>query len=151
MVVLGFRMTLMGRFDSPVYQELLMNKLYSQIVCRLNPWPEPIMRSFKIYNPSIYIQMEGVDEFHITGNFKNWEIWNRLPNITVPTLVIGSKNEGTNPEDFKREARLIPNSRLYLSTNGSHLCMYDDQQNYFNNLIAFFKDVQENKFKSDLK
>jgi proline iminopeptidase len=142
---------LLGKYDSPKYQELLMNKLYSQIICRLNPWPEPLMRSFKKYNSSIYIQMEGIDEFHITGNFKNWEIWDRLPNILVPTLIIGGMNEGMNPDDFKREGKLIPNSRTYLCPNGSHLCMYDDQQNYFNNLIAFLKDVQENKFKSDPK
>ena len=144
-------LNILGKYDSSQYQELLMDKLYSQIICRLNPWPEPLLRSFKTYNASIYIQMEGVDEFHVTGNFKDWEMWDKLPDITIPTLIIGSMNEGMDPEDFKREARLIPDSRLYLSLTGSHLNMYDDQQNFFNNLIAFVKDVQENKFKRDPK
>jgi len=138
-------------YSSPEYQELLMNKLYGHVICQINPWPEPLMRAFKKANTTIYIQMQGIDEFHVTGNFKNWEMWDRLPNINVPTLVIGGMNDEMNPEDMKKEGQLIPNSRTYLCPKGSHMSMYDDQQNYFNNLIAFLKDVEENKFKSDPK
>lgn len=137
-------------YGSPEYQELLMG-LYAHVACRLNPWPEPLIRAFKKANTTIYIQMQGVDEFHVTGNFKNWEMWDRLPNIKVPTLVIGGEKDEMNPEDMRREGKLIPNSRTYLCPNGSHLSMYDDQQNYFNNLIGFLKDVENNKFKSDPK
>lgn len=139
------------KYDSPEFQNLLMNKLYSQVICRLNPWPEPLMRAFKKANTAIYIQMQGVDEFHVTGNFKNWEMWDRLHNITVPTLVLGGMNDEMNPADMKREASLIPNSRLYLCPNGSHLSMYDDQQNYFRELIRFLKDVDSGSFKADKK
>lgn len=140
-------------YDTPEYQNLLMNKLYTQNVCRMpvEKWPEPLMRAFKKSNHSIYIQMQGVDEFHVTGNFKDWEMWDRLPNIKIPTLVIGGIYDEMNPEDMKREGQLIPNSRTYLCPNGGHLSMYDDQQNYFTNLIAFLKDVEENKFTADKK
>ncbi|MBK6611800.1 MAG: hypothetical protein IPG29_13290 [Sphingobacteriales bacterium] len=56
-----------------------------------------------------------------------------------------------NPDDIKKEGQLILNSRTYLCPNGSHMSMYDDQQNYFKNLIAFLKDVEENKFTPDKK
>jgi proline iminopeptidase len=138
-------------YASPEYQVLLMNKLYSQVVCRLPTWPEPLMRAFKKANTNVYMHMQGVDEFHVTGNFKDWEMWDRLKNIKVPTLVIGGMFDEMNPEDMKREGRLIPNSRTYLCPNGSHMSMYDDQQNYFNHLIAFLKDVQDNTFKPDPK
>ncbi len=140
-------------YDSPEYQNLLMNKLYTRNVCQMpvENWPEPLMRAFKKANHSIYIQMQGVDEFHVTGNFKDWEMWDRLPNIKVPTLVLGGIYDEMNPEDMKREGQLIPNSRTYLCPNGGHLSMYDDQQNYFTNLIAFFKDVDSGKFVSDKK
>jgi len=143
----------MGKYDSPEFQDLLMNKLYSHVICRLpvDKWPEPLLRAFKKANEPIYIQMQGVDEFHVTGNFKNWEMWDRLHNITVPTLVIGGVNDEMNPADMKREGSLIPNSRTYLCPNGSHMSMYDDQQNYFNNLLAFLKDVDAEKFAPDKK
>lgn len=140
-------------YDSPEYQNLLMNKLYTRNVCRMpvENWPEPLMRAFKKANHSIYIQMQGVDEFHVTGNFKDWEMWDRLPNIKVPTLVLGGVYDEMNPEDMKKEGQLIPNSRTYLCPNGGHLSMYDDQQNYFSNLISFLKDVDGNRFTADKK
>ena len=140
-------------YNSPEFQNLMMNKLYTQVVCRIpvERWPEPLMRAFKKANQTIYIQMQGVDEFHVTGNFKDWDMWDRLPNIKVPTLVIGGMYDEMNPDDIKKEGKLIPNSRTYICPNGSHLSMYDDQQNYFTNLIAFWKDVESNKFIADKK
>ena len=140
-------------YASAEYQDLLMSKLYTQTICRLplESWPEPLTRAFKKANQVIYIQMQGVDEFHVTGNFKDWEMWDRLPGIKVPTLVIGGMYDEMNPEDMKREGRLIPNSRTYLCPNGSHMSMYDDQQNYFTSLIGFIKDVDGNTFVADKK
>jgi proline iminopeptidase len=143
----------LGKYNSPEFQDMVMNKLYTHVICQLpvDQWPEPLMRAFKKANDAIYIQMQGVDEFHVTGNFKNWEMWDRLHNITVPTFVIAGMNDEMNPADIRREGRLIPNSRTYLCPHGSHMSMYDDQQNYFNNLIAFLKDVDSDKFVADKK
>ena len=139
------------KYDSPEYQELLMTKLYSHVICQLKEWPEPLMRAFKKANMSIYIQMQGVDEFHVTGNFKNWDMWDRLKDIKTPTLVIGGLNDEMNPDDMKREGQLIPNSRTYLCPDGSHMSMYDDQQNYFRELIKFLKEVEAGTFQPDKK
>src|SRR6266542_73598 len=35
-----------------------------------------------------------------------------------------------NPEDVRREGKLIPNSRVILCENGSHMCLWDDQEAY---------------------
>jgi proline iminopeptidase len=142
---------MLKKYDSPEYQELLMNKLYSHVICQMKEWPEPLMRVFKKANMNIYIQMQGVDEFHVTGNFKDWDMWDRLKDIKTPTLVIGGMNDEMNPDDMKREGQLIPNSRTYLCPNGSHLSMYDDQQNYFRELIRFIKDVDAGTFQPDKK
>jgi proline iminopeptidase len=140
-------------YSSQKYTDLLINKLYTQVICRMpyEQWPEPLLRAFKKPNPSIYMQMQGVDEFHVTGNFKNWDFWDRLPNIKVPTLVLGGKYDEMDPESMKREGHLLPNSRTYLCPEGSHMAMYDDQQNYFNALITFLKDVDGGTFKPDAK
>lgn len=139
------------KYDSPEFQELLMTKLYSHVMCQLPEWPEPLMRAFKKANMNIYIQMQGVDEFHVTGNMKDWEFWDKLKDINTPTLVLGGMNDEMNPEDMKREGQLIPNSRTYLCPKGSHMSMYDDQQNYFRELIRFLKEVDEGKFIADKK
>ena len=143
----------MKLYNSAAYQDLLMSRLYSHTICQipLDKWPEPLTRAFKKENPAIYIQMQGVDEFHVTGNFKNWEFWDSLPAIKVPVLVIGGMNDEMNPEDIQKEGYLIPNSRTYLCPNGSHMSMYDDQLNYFTHLVAYLKDVQNGEFVPDKK
>ena len=82
---------------------------------------------------------------------KNWEFWDKLPDIKIPVLVLGGMLDEMNPESMKREGQLLPNSRTYLCPNGSHLSMYDDQQNYFNNLTAFLKEVDNDSFAADKK
>jgi proline iminopeptidase len=140
-------------YSSPEYTELLMNKLYTKVLCRLplNKWPEPLTRAFKKVNQNIYLQMQGVDEFHVTGNFKHWDFWSRLPSIKIPALVLGGIYDEMNPESMKKEGRLLPNSRTYLCQEGSHMAMYDDQQRYFNSLINFVKEVDQNTFLPDAK
>jgi proline iminopeptidase len=93
--------------------------------------------------------MQGIDEFHVSGSLKNWDFWDRLPKITVPTLVLGGMYDEMNPESMKRESKLLPNSRLYLCPEGSHMAMYDDQARYFNSVITFLKDVDQDRFTPD--
>ncbi|MBS1660154.1 MAG: proline iminopeptidase-family hydrolase [Bacteroidetes bacterium] len=140
-------------YQSPQYTDLLMNKLYTQVLCRIpiDQWPEPLLRAFKKVNAAIYTQMQGVDEFHVTGSFRNWEFWDRLPQIKIPILVLGGMHDEMNPEGLKREGRLLPNSHTYLCPNGSHMSMYDDQANYFNALTTFLHQVDQNTFKPDPK
>jgi proline iminopeptidase len=141
------------QYNSPQYTELLMNKLYTQVLCRLpmEKWPEPLLRAFKKVNTVVYQQMQGVDEFHVTGNFKDWEFWDRLPDIKIPILVLGGMKDEMNPESLKKEGQLLPDGRTYLCPNGSHMAMYDDQQNYFTNMIAFLKEVDNGSFTADKK
>jgi proline iminopeptidase len=127
-------------FENPEYQQTMLEKVYSQHVCRINPWPEPVQRAFRHLNEKIYNYMQGPNEFVITGTFKDWDRWNDLPKIETPTLVIGGRYDEMNPEDLKREAALIPNARLAICENGSHLSMYDDQASYFQHLISFVRE-----------
>jgi proline iminopeptidase len=122
-----------------------MGKVYAQHLIRLDPWPEPVVRSFKKFNAKIYNVMQGPNEFVITGNFKNWDRWADLPKIKVPTLIIAGAKGTMNPDDIRRMGKLIPHSRVVI-TNGSHLEMYDDQVTYFRELVKFVKDVEAGRF-----
>jgi proline iminopeptidase len=129
----------MGKTDARPYQAV-MDKVYAEHVLRLpQPWPEPVTRAFAKMNQHIYNLMQGPNEFSITGNFKHWDRWADLPKIKVPTLVMGAKYDEMDPEQVRREGRLIPNARTWISERGSHLCMYDDQDAYFAALVPFLQ------------
>jgi proline iminopeptidase len=128
-----------GDTDNPAYQAVI-NKLDAEHGCRLpQPWPEPIMRTFEKANFAIYNQMQGPNEFVITGNLRDWDRWADLPKIRTPTLVMGARYDEMDPEQIRREGALIPNARTWISERGSHLTMWDDPEGYFGALMPFLQ------------
>ena len=128
-------------YDSPEYQNLMMNELYTKTLCRTHPWPEPVSRTFRHVNDKIYNLMQGKSEFLVTGNLKGWERWDRLPDIKVKTLTVGAQYDEMDPQDMKKMAALIPHADYAFCPNGSHFCMWDDQKIYFEHLMGFLHMV----------
>ena len=135
-----------GEYGAPEYQEVLMDQVYRRHICRLDPWPEPMMRSFAHANEKIYNLMQGPSEFTVTGNFKNWNRWADLHKINVPTLLIVGRYDTMSRDDIERMGRLIPRSRVTVCDNGSHCCHFDDQETYFKHLLGFLADVNSGRF-----
>jgi len=128
-------------YDNPDYTQILMNQLYPQMICRLKPWPEPVERAFRKQNEKIYNQMQGKSEFEVTGNLKDWERWDRLHEIKVKALTIGSRYDEMDPADMQKMATLMSNASYAYCPNGSHLDLWDDQAVYFRHLLAFLHAV----------
>ena len=124
------------KYDDPAYLAV-MDKVYHAHVLRLKDWPEPVPRALGKANQHIYNLMQGPNEFAITGTFRNWDRWADLPRIKTPTLVMGAKYDEMDPEQVRREGRLIRGARTWISDKGSHLCMWDDQAAYFAALVPF--------------
>jgi len=135
-----------GDFNNPRYMELLTPNFYNEHLCRLNPWPEPVTRSFASTNQTIYVMMQGPSEFGIGGNLANWDIKNRLKEIRIPTLMIGAKHDTMDPKAMEEQSELVQHGRYLYCPNGSHLSMWDDQQVFMNGVITFIRDVDSGKF-----
>jgi proline iminopeptidase len=132
-------------YEAPEYQKVLMEEVYTRHVCRLNPWPEPLQRCFRLMNAKIYNTMQGPDEFNIVGNFKQWDIWGRLHRISTPTLLIAARHDEMSPAQIQRMGTLIPHARVAICEHGSHMAMYDDQRAYFDALLPFLHDTSANR------
>ena len=128
-------------YDNPEYERLMMEELYPKMICRIKPWPEPVDRAFRHSNQKIYVQMQGKSEFLVTGNLKDWERWDRLHEIKVKALTIGAEHDEMDPADMKKMATLMQNATNAYCPNGSHLCMWDDQAVYFENLLKFLRST----------
>jgi proline iminopeptidase len=129
------------QFDAPEYQKIVMDRIYTKHICRLNPWPAPVELAFRFFNEKIYNHLQGPNEFVITGTFKNWDRMADLKNIKTKALLMGARYDEMDPEEMRRIATAMPNARAVISDRGSHLCMYDDQAWYFRELITFLKQV----------
>lgn len=135
-------------FDDPRYMELLLNHHYVQHVLRmpLEDWPDPVNRALNHVNPDVYVSMQGPSEFGIRGKLEKWDRKADLPNISVPTLVIGAQFDTMDPEHMEWMAGEVQQGRYLHCPQGSHLAMYDDQQVYFDGLIRFVRDVNAGSF-----
>jgi proline iminopeptidase len=127
------------KFDDPVYEDLVMKNFYAQHLCRMEPWPEPVTRTFSQISKPVYNTMQGPNEVVITGNLKTWDRWSDLSKILAPTLTIGARYDEMDPAEIEREAHTLVHGKYAYCANGSHLCMWDDQQSYFDQLIPFLK------------
>jgi proline iminopeptidase len=126
-------------YEAPEYEKVMLEQVYTRHLCRVNPWPEPLTRTFRNWNARIYNYILGPNEFIVTGTMKNWERWADLPRIRTNTFVMGAKYDEMSPEDLRKMAESMPNARAWISENGSHLAMYDDQVPYFRQLLTFLK------------
>jgi proline iminopeptidase len=136
-----------GDFTNPRYMELLNTNYYNEHICRLNPWPEPVVRSFGDLNYTIYKMMQGPSEMGIGGNLANWDIKDRLKEIKIPTLMIGAKHDTMDPKAMEEQSKMVQKGRYLYCENGSHLAMYDDQKKFFDGVISFIRDVDSGTFK----
>lgn len=137
-----------GDFENPRYMELLIPHHYEKHILRMpaGDWPEPLQRSIKHINPSIYVPMQGPSELGASGKLLNWDRTADLGQIEVPTLVIGAQYDTMDPAHMALMARAVQQGRFLLCPEGSHLALYDDQQTYFSGVIKFIKDVDAGRF-----
>ena len=135
-----------GDFANPRYMELLMPNFYNQHLCRLPVWPDAVNRSFAHMNNVIYTMMQGPSEFGISGRLANWDIKDRLKEITVPTLMIGAKYDTMDPKAMEEQSKAVQRGRYLYCPNGSHLAMWDDQKVFMNGVVTFIKDVSTGAF-----
>ena len=137
-------------YGNPRYNELLTNYYYTEHLIRMpvDQWPKSVNLLFEHLNPNIYIYMQGPSEFGMAGDatLKEWDITDQLKDITVPTLVIGAQYDTMDPKHMEWMSNEVQNGRYLHCPNGSHFAQYDDQKTYFNGLISFIKDVNNNSF-----
>jgi proline iminopeptidase len=132
-----------GKTDDPQYMQLLMTNFYTQHILRMPPdqWPDPVMRAMNHSNEHIYVLMQGPSEMGLSGRLLNWDRSKDLPQISVPTLMIGARYGTMDPDYMKWMSTQVQHGTYLYCPQGSHLDMYDDQQTYMNGVIKFIKDI----------
>lgn len=118
---------------------------YRRHVCRLDPWPACVTRAFEklaLY-PEVYTTMNGPSEFHVIGTLKTWDITARLPEITVPTLLLSGRYDEATPLMVETIHRSIPGSEWVLFEKSSHMPHVEETERYVQVLDTFFRQIEE--------
>jgi len=136
-----------GDYQARRYQQLHTEHLYKQPICRLEPWPAAVQRCMDHLAMPGYGTMQGPNEFVVTGTFKDWDRWDALARITVPTLPVVGRHDTMCVEDVEEMGRRMPNARVHVCENGSHTPFRDDAEDYFEALRRFIRDVEGGSFR----
>lgn len=125
-----------GTLEHPEYKAAI-TLLNHRHVCRLEEWPPAVKRSLDDWNMEPYNAIQGPNEFCYTGSIKDW---NRIPDlwrIKQPTLVLCGMHDELTPACSMRMHEALPNSKIEVFKNSSHLPMWEEPSAYFDTLLAF--------------
>jgi proline-specific peptidase len=133
-----------GTTDDPEYEEAA-TEFYKRHVCRTEPWPDCVLRSFQFIaeHGVVYRTMNGPSEFHVTGNIRDWSVVERLPEIRVPTLVVTGEYDEATPAINKTVADGIPGAESVIYPGASHMAHVEDTEGYVRLLDEFLSRVEE--------
>ncbi len=106
-------------------------------VCRLDEWPAAVNRSFDGMNMDPYKTIWGSNEFTVTGNIKDWNRIPDLPRISQPALVLCGQHDHLSPACSHKMHDALPDSRIKVIENSSHLSMWEQPDDYFETLLDF--------------
>ncbi len=111
-----------GSTAHPEY-ETATRAFYARHVCRLEPWPEEVTRTFEAMasDPTVYATMNGPNEFHVIGTLRSWSIVDRLPRVVAPTLLISGRYDEATQATVQPFADLIPDVRWTVFEHSSHM------------------------------
>jgi proline-specific peptidase len=115
---------------------------YHLHVCRLNPWPDDLNKSFEKISLPVYLKMCGPNEFTPTGTLKDWDVRDRLSEIKTPTLITSGIYDESTEIINKTMLNGITDSKWVLFEKSSHLSNIEEPELYIKTLSEFLYSVE---------
>ena len=130
-----------GTTDDPEY-EAAVRVFYDEHLCRV-PWPDCVQRSFDqmAVDPTVYHTMNGPSEFHVVGSLKTWDITDRLPEITTPTLLVSGRHDEATPLIVGEIHERIPGSQWALFEESSHMPHVEEPEAFLERVEEFLRSI----------
>ena len=118
-----------GTTHSAEYQAAIRtwNETY---LCRIRPWPKELEDAFRNMGAEIFETMFGPSDFRIVGTIRDWDVFERLDEIAVPTLLLAGRFDECSPEDMREMHRRIAGSRFELFESTAHLPFIEEPQRF---------------------
>lgn len=126
-----------GTTDDPAY-EAAVRVFYDRHLCRV-PWPNCVQRSFDqiAADPTVYHTMNGPSEFHVIGSLKEWNITDRLHEITTPTLLVSGRHDEATPLIVQQIHERIPGAAWTIFEESSHLPHIEEPEAFLERVEQF--------------
>lgn len=130
-----------GTTGNAAYEEATM-AFYQRWLCRLDPWPEHLLRSFADLRQDVYEIMWGPAEWNVTGNLKDWDVTARLGELDLPVLVTSGRHDLTTPAVVRPLADGIRGAEWVVFEQSAHLPSAEEPEHYRQVLSSFLSRAE---------
>jgi proline-specific peptidase len=127
-----------GTTNSAEYQAAITtwNETY---LCRSLPWPRDLYQAFQNMEKEIFETMFGPSDFHIVGTIRDWDVIDRLREITMPTLLLAGRYDECSPDHMREMHEHIKGSRFEFFDKSAHLPFIEEPDRFDTVLRDFLR------------
>jgi L-proline amide hydrolase len=132
-----------GETSTPEFEAAVM-EFYRRHVCRLDPWPDEVIRSFGAMesDPTVYATMNGPTEFTVVGTIAGFDITDRLGEIEVPVLLVSGEHDEVRPEVVAAMHERLRDSEWALFEDSSHMPHVEEPRRFLEVVSGFLERVE---------
>jgi L-proline amide hydrolase len=132
-----------GETSTPEFEAAVM-EFYRRHVCRLDPWPDEVIRSFGAMesDPTVYATMNGPTEFTVVGTIAGFDITDRLGEIEVPVLLVSGEHDEVRPEVVAAMHERLRDSEWALFEDSSHMPHVEEPRRFLEVVSRFLERVE---------
>jgi L-proline amide hydrolase len=132
-----------GETSTTEFQAATM-EFYTRFVCRVDPWPDFVVRSFDAMesDPTVYGTMNGPTEFTVVGTLRDFDITDRLGEIEVPVLLISGAHDEVRPPVVQAIHERLRESSWELFEDSSHMPHVEEPQRFLTVVEEFLTAVE---------
>lgn len=124
-------------FENTGYTESLM-RFMRRHICRLDPWPDALLRSFQNYQRSpAPAQLMGPDYFTPDGTLAGWDREADLRETRAATLVTCGRFDSIGPPCAETLVAGLPHAEMQVFENSSHMPHLEETDEYLRALRGF--------------
>ncbi len=133
-----------GRTDAPEYKAAA-DVFYKRHLCRLDPWPDDLTRSYAGLGESVYSYMNGPSEFAITGTIKDVDVTARLSEISVPALFVAGEFDEVPPRGAVEDAARMRDASVVLIQGAAHMTHLDRPCEFMSTVAAWLREHDDHR------
>jgi L-proline amide hydrolase len=128
-----------GKRDSEEYLEAL-DKFYQAHLITID-MPDYVVASFSSMG-EVYHTMQGESELALTGSLRDYDLTQKLPEISAPVLVTSGKYDQCTPLVVKTTLGGIKNSRAVLFEKSAHMAFVEERELFMKTAEAFLSEAE---------
>jgi len=122
--------------DSEEYKDAT-NEYYKRFLCKTLHFDQILEKYTKNPNFDVYLKMWGPSEFHPTGTLKDYDVTEKLNQISAPTLFMCGRDDEARPETVQIYQSKIPGAEISVLENSAHFTCLDAKVEYYQGIADF--------------